>query len=59
MVTLRLRPKPVNSTREHRALVKAIKQGDPAAAGELQRVHRERAGVELVALLQRLGLTTL
>lgn len=59
MVTLRLRPKPVNSTREHRALVKAIKQGDPAAAGELQRAHRERAGGELVELLQRVGLHTL
>ena len=59
MVTLRLRPKPVNSTREHRALVKAIKQGDPVAAGELQRSHRERAGAELVQLLQRLGLNTL
>lgn len=59
MVTLRLRPKPVHSTREHRALVKAIKQGDAATAGELQRAHRERAGAELVLLLQRLGLNTL
>jgi len=59
MVTLRMRPKPVNSTREHRALVKAIKQGDPLAAGELQRAHRERAGEELVQLLEHLGLRTL
>jgi DNA-binding GntR family transcriptional regulator len=59
MVTLRLRPKPVHSTREHRALVKAIKQGDPAVAGDLQRAHRERAGAELVQLLVRLGLNTL
>jgi DNA-binding GntR family transcriptional regulator len=56
MVTLRLRPKPVNSTREHRALVKAIRQGDPAAARDVQRAHRERAGAELLGLLQRLGL---
>ena len=56
MVTLRLRPKPVNSTREHRALVKAIRKGDPAAAREVQRAHRERAGTELLDLLQRLGL---
>jgi DNA-binding GntR family transcriptional regulator len=56
MVTLRLRPKPVNSTREHRALVKAIRQGDPATAREVQRAHRERAGKELLALLQSLGL---
>ena len=59
MVTLRLRPKPVNSTREHRALVKAIRQGDPAAAREVQRAHRERAGTELLDLLQRLGLQRL
>jgi DNA-binding GntR family transcriptional regulator len=59
MVTLRLRPKPVNSTREHRALVNAIKKGDATTAGELQRAHRERAGAELVVLLQRLGLNTI
>lgn len=56
MVTLRMRPKPVNSTREHRALVKAIRQGDPVAARDVQRAHRERAGTELLSLLQRLGL---
>lgn len=56
MVTLRMRPKPTHSTREHRALVKAIRQGDPVAAREVQRAHRERAGTELLSLLQRLGL---
>jgi DNA-binding GntR family transcriptional regulator len=59
MVTLRLRPKPVNSTREHRALVKAIRKGDPEAARDVQRTHRERAGTELLGLLQRLGLRQL
>jgi DNA-binding FadR family transcriptional regulator len=59
MVTLRLRPLPVKSTREHRMLVKAIKHGDPTTAREIQRTHRERAGTELVELLHRLGLNKL
>ena len=53
MVTLRLRPKPVNSTREHLAIVQAIRRGDAAAAGALFRAHRERASGELTDLLQR------
>ena len=53
MVTLRLRPKPVNSTREHLAIVQAIRRGDAAAAGALFRAHRERASRELTDLLQR------
>jgi len=59
MVTLKLRAKPVHSTREHRALLKAIRQGDPVAARDVQRAHRERAGTELLELLQRLGLQRL
>jgi DNA-binding GntR family transcriptional regulator len=53
MVTLRLRPRPVNSTREHLAIVKAIRQGDAATAGALFRAHRQRASLELTELLQR------
>lgn len=53
MVTLRLRPRPVNSTREHLAIVKAIRRGDAAAAGALYRAHRQRASLELIELLQR------
>lgn len=52
MVTLRLRPRPVNSTREHRAIVNAIRKGDAARAGALFRAHRERASRELTELLQ-------
>jgi DNA-binding GntR family transcriptional regulator len=52
MVTLRLRPRPVNSTREHLAIVQAIRRGDGAVAGALFRAHRERAGRELTELLQ-------
>ena len=57
MVTLRLRPRPVNSTREHLAIVQAIRRGDAAAAGALFRAHRERASRELTDLLQRHRLT--
>jgi len=53
MVTLRLRPKPVNSTREHLEILGAIRRGDAAAAGALFRAHRERASKELTDLLQR------
>jgi DNA-binding GntR family transcriptional regulator len=53
MVTLRLRPRPVHSTREHLAILKAIRRGDAAAAGTLYRAHRQRAGQELTDLLQR------
>ncbi len=53
MVTLRLRPRPVNSTKEHMAIVQAIRRGDAGAAGELFRAHRQRASLELSDLLQR------
>jgi DNA-binding GntR family transcriptional regulator len=52
MVTLRLRPRPVNSTREHLALVDAIRRGDAVAARELHRTHRERGSRELTGILQ-------
>jgi len=53
MVTLRLRPRPVHSTREHLAIVAAIRKGDAGRAGALFRAHRERASKELTELLQR------
>jgi len=56
MITLRLRPKPVASTREHAELVDAIRRRDPDAARELHRQHRERAGRELLGLLGQFGL---
>ena len=52
MVTLRLRPRPVHSTREHLAIVAAIRKGDAGRAGALFRAHRERASKELSELLQ-------
>jgi DNA-binding GntR family transcriptional regulator len=52
-LTLRLRPKPVHSTREHSALVERIRAGDAAGANELNRLHRERASKELLGILER------
>ncbi len=57
--TLRLRPKPVSSTREHTALVERIRAGDPQGANEVNRAHRERASRELLAILERYRLQQL
>lgn len=56
MVTLRMRPKPVNSTREHRALVERLRSGDAAGAIEVNKAHRRRASRELLELFERLRL---
>ena len=53
MFTLRLRPKPVNSTREHRQLVERLRAGDPEGAARVNRAHRERAGAELLVIFER------
>ncbi len=53
MFTLRLRPKPVNSTRDHMQLVERLKAGDAEGASRVNRSHRERAGAELLALFER------
>ena len=55
--TLRLRPKPVDSTREHLAVVEAIRRGDAIAARDLHRAHRERGSRELLAILDRYHLS--
>jgi len=56
MFTLRLRPKPVNSTREHMDLVQRLRQGDVAGAAAVNRAHRERASRELLALFEHFKL---
>ncbi|MFT4067613.1 GntR family transcriptional regulator [Paraburkholderia sp.] len=56
MVTLRLRTRPANSTREHAALVDALQRGDAPAAALIQREHRQRAGDELLHILKNTGL---
>jgi DNA-binding GntR family transcriptional regulator len=56
MITLRIRPKPEGSVREHRAIVDAIKKGSPSEARELAKQHRVRARNQLVPLLEQIGL---
>jgi DNA-binding GntR family transcriptional regulator len=59
MVTLRLRPPPVHSTKEHNAIVEAILAGDPDRTGRLYRAHRQRASTELLTILERARLEAL
>ena len=53
MFSLRLRPAPVNSTREHMQLVDSLRAGDPDGAARVNRAHRERANRELLAIFER------
>lgn len=53
MFSLRLRPKPVNSTREHRALLARLVAGDAEGAARENRAHRERASRELLAIFEQ------
>ncbi len=57
MFTLRLRPKPVNSTREHLEMVQRFRAGDAAGAATVTRAHRERANRELVAIFEQFRLS--
>jgi DNA-binding GntR family transcriptional regulator len=56
MITLRIRPKPEGSVKEHRSIVDAIKRGSPSEARELAKQHRVRARDQLVPLLEQVGL---
>jgi DNA-binding GntR family transcriptional regulator len=56
MFTLRLRPKPVNSTKEHMQMVERLRAGDAAGAAAVTRAHRERANRELVAIFEHFKL---
>jgi len=53
MFSLKLRPKPVNSTKEHRQLVERLRAGDAEGAARVNRAHRERASRELLAIFER------
>jgi DNA-binding GntR family transcriptional regulator len=55
-VTLQLRKKPEQSTKEHRDHVNALLEGDIANARNIYRQHRERALEELMETLQRFNL---
>lgn len=59
MITLRLRPTPDGSNRDHRAVMDAIIQGDADRARSLHRRHREESGKMLVELLKNHGLNQL
>lgn len=57
MFTLRLRPKPANSTKEHMQMVERLRAGDAAGAAAVTRAHRERASRELVAIFEQFKLS--
>lgn len=59
MFTLRLRPKPTNSTKEHMQMVERLRAGDPEGAARVTRAHRERASRELVTIFERFKLAHL
>lgn len=59
MQTLRLRPRPQTSNRDHEAVVDALEAHDATRAGEIHYAHREKSGRMLVELLASHGLTQL
>ena len=59
MFTLRLRPRPDESTREHRQVTEAILAGDVERAQRLYRLHRERAQEALLQIIEDYGLKRL
>ena len=59
MVTLRMRPKPAHSTREHMDVVDKIRAGDARGAFNVHRAHRERGSRELLAILEHFRLKNL
>lgn len=59
LYTLHLRPKPLGSAAEHRAITAAIRQGEPDAAEAAARAHRIRARDALLPLLAQAGIRNL
>lgn len=59
MVTLRMRPKPTHSTREHMEVVDKIRSGDARGAFDAHRAHRERGSRELLTILEQYRLNNL
>ena len=57
-LTLRLRPKPVASNADHRAVVAAIRARDAETAYRVHERHRRTSGDMLVDLLGRLEIKT-
>jgi DNA-binding GntR family transcriptional regulator len=52
MATLRLRPKPVDSAADHRAVTDAIRRHNPDMAREMHRAHRLRAMRTLLGVFE-------
>lgn len=59
MLTLKLRPKPVDSNKDHRAVVEMIEKDKAEEARRIHYEHREKAGVLLLSLLESYGFTQL
>ncbi|KUF10053.1 GntR family transcriptional regulator [Pseudoponticoccus marisrubri] len=57
--TLFLRPVPVKSNEDHRAVYAAILAGDPATARRIHRNHRRQARDVLTGILEQMRLRTL
>jgi DNA-binding GntR family transcriptional regulator len=55
LLTLRLRPIPLKSAPEHRAIIEAIRKGDPAAAAKSAGAHRRGASEVMIPLLEKLS----
>lgn len=53
VITLRMREKPYLSTSEHKTVVEHIMNGDVENARDVYREHRQRAGAELIAILDK------
>lgn len=59
LVTLYMRPEPSASNNDHRAVLDAIRSGDPDRARMVHRTHRIAAKDTLIALLERHHLSNL
>ncbi|MBV9557797.1 MAG: GntR family transcriptional regulator [Pseudolabrys sp.] len=57
LFTLRLRPKPVKSTRNHAALVKALKDGDVQKARDIHAAQKVGWREDMIALLAKFKIT--
>ncbi len=56
IITLRLRPKPVASSKEHLAVVEALKNGEIERAKTINRKQWERSRKQLTEILERFGI---
>lgn len=56
VLTLKLRPKPTDSNKDHRNVLDAIENGDGETAHKIHFAHRERNGIKLLEILSDYGL---